>query len=105
MTILPQLPAYDNPNFPSSQWRSMFDKVPFIGDRTRAAKAFLTLSEKRKELPLRIQFGSDSLAIVRHTAKKTILDSEKWADVSHSTNLEGIDSEEYTKNLLVALGG
>lgn len=83
----------------------MFDKIPFIGDRTRAAKAFLTLSEKRRELPLRIQFGSDSLAIVRHTAKKTILDSEKWADVSHSTNQEGIDSEEYTKNLLVALGG
>ncbi|KJA23930.1 hypothetical protein HYPSUDRAFT_39445 [Hypholoma sublateritium FD-334 SS-4] len=104
LTILPQLPAYDNPKFPSSQWRSMFDKIPFIGDRARAAKAFLILAEKRKELPLRIQFGSDSLAVVRHTAKKTISDSEKWAAVSHSTNMEGIDPEEYTKNLLVALG-
>ena len=104
-TVLPQLPAYANPNFPSSQWRAMFDKIPFIGDPMRAAKAFLTLSEKRKELPLRVQFGTDSLAIVRHTAQKTISDGEKWAGVSHSTNMEGIDPEEYTKNLLVALGG
>jgi len=35
---------------------------------------------------------------------KTILDSEKLEGISQSTNVDGIDSKEYTKNLLVALG-
>ena len=78
--------------------------IPFIGSPEKAAKAFITLAEKRKELPLRVQFGSDALAIVRHTAMKTISDSEKLESISHSTNVDGIDSKEYTKNLLVALG-
>ena len=82
----------------------MFGVLPFIGSPDKAAKAFLTLAEKRQELPLRVQFGSDSLAVVRHTAQKTISDSEKTESISHSTNVDGIDSQEYTKNLLAALG-
>ena len=78
--------------------------IPFIGSPEKAAKAFITLAEKKQELPLRVQLGSDALAYVRYTAMKTISDSEKLENVSHSTNVDGIDPKEYTKNLLAALG-
>ena len=78
--------------------------IAFIGSPEKAAEAFITLAEKRKELPLRVQFGSDAYAIVQHTAMKTISDSEKVESISHSTNVDGIDAKEYTKNLLAALG-
>ncbi|KDR84661.1 hypothetical protein GALMADRAFT_151451 [Galerina marginata CBS 339.88] len=104
MTILPPHPAYDTPTSPAKQFRAMLDLLPFIGDINRAAKAYMTLAEKREELPLRIQFGSDCLAVVRHTALRTISDSERWESISHSTNVDGIDPPEYTKNLLAALG-
>ena len=79
-------------------------EFPFIGSPEKAAKAFITLAEKRQELPLRVQLGSDSLIVVRHAAMKTISDSEKLESLSHSTNVDGIDPKEYTKNLLAALG-
>ena len=110
MTTLPLHPAYDTDNSPAKKHRSILigngtkGGVPFIGSPEKAAKTFITLANKRKDLPLRVQFGSDSLAIVRHTAMKTISDGEKLESVSHSTNVDGIDSNEYTKNLLVALG-
>ena len=107
MEVIPPHPAYDTDNSPTKKRRSLLvgaeTSVPFIGSPIKAAKAFISLAEKRQVLPLRIQFGSDSLAIVQHTAKKTISDSEKWETVSHSTNVDGIDSKEYTKNILAAL--
>jgi len=103
MTILPPHPAYTAATNPTTQFRSMVGVIPFIGNPERAAKAFIGLAEK-ENLPLRVQFGSDSLAIVRHTARKAISDSEKWESVSHSTNVDGIVAQEYTKNLLAALG-
>jgi hypothetical protein len=108
MTIILPNPAYDTETSPTKKQRAMLvgddTRIPFIGSPVKAAKAFISLAEKRQELPLRVQFGSDSLTVVRHTAMKTISDSEKWESVSHSTNVDGIDSKEYTKNLLVALG-
>ncbi|KDR84664.1 hypothetical protein GALMADRAFT_151454 [Galerina marginata CBS 339.88] len=104
MTTLPPHPAYDTPNSPTKHYRSMFGALPFIGLPERAAKAYVALAEKKNDLPLRIQFGSDSIAVIRHTAMKTISDSEKWESISHSTNIDGIDPQEYTKNLLAALG-
>jgi len=111
MTILPLHPAYDTDSSPAKQHRSMHigtensSGISFIGSPEKAAKAFITLAAKnRQDIPLRVQFGSDSLAIVRHTAMKTISDSEKSESISHSTNVDGIDPKEYTKNLLAALG-
>ena len=111
MTILPH-PAYDTDNSPTRQYRSSLNKSGSdshggflsIGSPEKAAKAFITLAEKKQDLPLRVQFGSDASGLVRHTAMKTISDSEKWESVSQSTNVDGIDSKEYTKNLLAALG-
>ena len=108
MTIIPPLPAYDTDDSPTKKRRVVHtgtdNDIPFIGSPIKAAKAFISLAENKQNLPLRIQFGSDSLAIVKHTAMKTISDSEKWESVSHSTNVDGIDPKEYTKNLLAALG-
>ena len=106
MTIIPPLPAYDTDNSPTKMRRTMLvgGSIPSIGSPIKAAKAFISLAENRQDLPLRVQFGSDSLAIVQHTATKTISDGEKWESISHSTNVDGIDSKEYTKNLLAALG-
>jgi len=106
MTTLPLHPAYDTDSSPTKQHRSMLtgSGIPLIGSPEKAAKAFITLAEKRQDLPLRLQLGSDSLAIARHTAMKTISDSEKWESISHSTNVDGIDPKEYTKNLLAVLG-
>ncbi|KAF9464279.1 hypothetical protein BDZ94DRAFT_1282125 [Collybia nuda] len=103
LTILPPHPAYKADNSPTSQYRAMLRHIPFIGSPERAAKALLTLSGK-KDLPLRIQLGSDAATLIRHTARKTIADSEKWEDIAHSTNIDGIDPPEYTKSLLAALG-
>ncbi|PPR01860.1 hypothetical protein CVT24_001341, partial [Panaeolus cyanescens] len=103
MSILPIHPAYDTPTNPVKQYRDMFNALPFIGNPERGAKAFLQLAGRR-DLPLRIQFGSDSLAIVRHTAQKTINDTNKFEELSHSTNVDGIDPPTYTKQLLSYLG-
>jgi len=110
MTVLPPHPAYDTDSSPTKQHRNMIfgtetsSSIPYIGSPEKAAKAFLTLAEKKQDLPLRVQFGSDSLAIVRHTAMKTISDGEKLESLSQSTNVDGIDPIEYTKHLLAALG-
>jgi NAD(P)-dependent dehydrogenase (short-subunit alcohol dehydrogenase family) len=107
MTVIPPLPAYDTDTSPTKKQRTLFvgaNSIPSIGSPIKAAKAFISLAENRQDLPLRVQFGTDALAIVRHTALKTISDGEKWESVSHSTNVDGIDSKEYTKNLLAALG-
>ena len=110
MTVLPPHPAYDTDNSPTKQHRSMVfgtgtdSGIPFIGSPEKAAKAFITLAEKKRDLPLRIQLGSDSSVLVRHTAMKTISDSEKWESLSQSTNMDGVDAKEYSKNLLAALG-
>ena len=106
MTTIAPHPAYDTDSSPTKKFRPMLvgSSISSIGSPIKAAKAFITLAEKRKELPLRIQFGSDALAIVRHTAMKTISDTEKLENLSHSTNVDGVDPKEYTKNLLAALG-
>ena len=110
MPTLPLHPAYDTESSPAKQHRTMLmgtgtnSGIPFIGSPEKAAKAFITLAQMRQDLPLRVQFGTDSLAYVRHTAMKTISDGEKLESVSHSTNVDGIDPKEYTKNLLAVLG-
>ena len=107
-TTLPIHPAYDTDSDDSLTKRNRSvltgGAFPFIGSPQKAARAFITLTEKREELPLRVQFGTDSLAVVRHAAMKTISDSEKLESLSHSTNVDGIDPKEYTKHLLAALG-
>ena len=105
MTVLPPHPAYDVDNSPTKQQRAMLNSgMPLVGSPEKAAKMFITLAEKRKELPVRVQLGSDSVTIVQHTAKRTLSDSGKFESLSHLTNVDGTDAKAYTKNLLAALG-
>lgn len=105
MTIHKPLPVYDTEGSPTKNFRSMLGTIPFIGSPEKGAKTLIKLSEKKMDLPLRVQLGSDALAVIRHTAEKTIADSKKWESFSHSTNVDGIDAIEYTKNLLIAMRG
>lgn len=102
MNILPQHPAYTSPTAPSSGLRALLTSdQPSLGVPDRMAKALFKLADEPK-LPLRIQFGSDALALVRATAQRTLTDSEKFAVVSHSTNREGVDGEAFMRDLLAS---
>ena len=105
MTILPPLPVYDVDDSPTKPQRALFSNpLHLVGDPDKVAKAFITVAEKRKEIPSRLQIGTDSVVVVQHTAKKTIADSQKWESLSHSTNEDGTNIEEFTKGLLAYLG-
>ena len=62
-------------------------------DRKAAAALIKLFHVPANELPTRIQFGSDSWAIVKTRAEVTVRDAEKWSEVSHSTNKDGVDKE------------
>ena len=92
----PQPPAYSAPDTPTSQWRAFQAKsgVTATGSPEKAATALIKLSHvPANELPARIQFGSDSWAIVKTKAEGTIRDAIKWSEISHSTNSDGVDKE------------
>ena len=64
------------------------------GDPEKAAAALIKISHVPvDELPTRVQFGSDSWAIVKARAEATARDAVKWSEISHSTNKDGVDKE------------
>jgi hypothetical protein len=101
MVTLPQHPAYADPDTPSSQFRAMHGSVPMIGSPEKMGKALMILASEPNP-PLRIQFGSEAISLIISKAKSTIKDSEKWAELSHSTNMDGVDIEAYMKQIAVA---
>lgn len=71
-----------------------------LGSPEKAATAFIKLADTPiADLPLRVQFGSDSYALIKGKAQKTIDDLEKWAHVSHSTNHDSVDTEKTLETL------
>ncbi|KAJ3820068.1 hypothetical protein F5880DRAFT_1509651 [Lentinula raphanica] len=56
------------------------------------------------ELPLRVQLGSESLFLVRMQAQNTLEDAKKWEWISHSTNADDMDGENYVKKYLMGSG-
>jgi len=100
LKVIPIHQAYDTEKSPARQHRAMLSGMQFIGHPERAAKAFITLAETKETVPLRVQLGTDSIALVRHAAKTTLSDSEKLESLAHSTNVDGIDPKEYTKKLV-----
>ncbi|KAL0960679.1 hypothetical protein HGRIS_005708 [Hohenbuehelia grisea] len=101
MIQVPVHSAYDNPQSPTVQFRQMLQSVPMIGDPKKMATALLKLADE-PDLPLRVQFGSESNALIRSKALKTIKDAEKFMAVSHSTNKDGIDGEAYMEQIMIA---
>ncbi|KAE9387551.1 hypothetical protein BT96DRAFT_948263 [Gymnopus androsaceus JB14] len=49
------------------------------------------------KLPLRVQLGSQSLFLVKMQAQSTMEDVEQWAWISHLTNANDTDGENYVK--------
>ena len=91
LKTLPLPPQYASS--PSAAFRQVsFDSSHAIGDPAKAAKALIRVADLPKP-PLRIQFGTESMLIVIGKAKETIRNAEKYAEISHSTNLDGIDKD------------
>ncbi|TFK38350.1 hypothetical protein BDQ12DRAFT_651293 [Crucibulum laeve] len=101
MVRYPPHPAYADPSTPTSQFRAMHGSIDLIGVPARFAKAMLKIADL-PELPRRIQLGSESLALVRAKATRTIKDGEKFAEISHSTNKDGVDVEDYMQKIILA---
>jgi len=101
MVTIPPHPAYTDPDTPSSQFRAMHGSVPYIGSPEKIGKAIMTLASEPNP-PLRIQFGSEAIALVTSKARSTINEAEKWAELSHSTNKDDVDVESYMKQIAVA---
>ncbi|KAF9008608.1 NAD(P)-binding protein [Hymenopellis radicata] len=97
--MLPIHPAYDYPTNPAAMFREL-RKADFahLGSSSRMAEAIFKLSSEPK-LPLRVQFGSDTLWLIKQQAQQTISHAEKWAHVARSTDKEGMDGEAYAAAL------
>ncbi|KAF8900203.1 hypothetical protein CPB85DRAFT_1439647 [Mucidula mucida] len=98
--ILPVVhPAYDYPTNPAAMFREL-GKADFahLGSPNRMAEALFKLASEPK-LPLRIQFGSDTLWLIKRQAQQTIAQAEKWAHVARSTDKEDMDGEAYAAAL------
>lgn len=93
MTIKPPLPPYAHPDSPCALFRHMSLNIPYIGDPAKAPKALIAVAGL-PDPPLRIQLGTDSMAMVKTSAKKTLEDAERWADFAHQTNMDGVDKNQ-----------
>ena len=70
-----------------------------LGDPVKMAKAVQKIAGEPNP-PLRLQLGSEALVIARFEAEKTIADGEKWAELSHSTDRDGVDGIAYGNMIL-----
>ena len=93
LKTLPPPPQYADPNSPSMLFRkASFDPSVYIGDPAKAAEAFIKVAGM-PEPPLRVQFGTESLAIVMGKAKETLDNASKHSAIAHSTNVDGVDKD------------
>jgi len=63
------------------------------GDPRKAAKAILQLVEM-KEPPLRLPLGNDAMAVLRHGYEKSAVELERWADLTKSTDFDGLNESD-----------
>ncbi|KAJ7031140.1 hypothetical protein C8F04DRAFT_1222258 [Mycena alexandri] len=99
MQTFPPPPEY-GPSSPSGVVRTVLDpaNMDSLGVPERMAAAIIHTAGKEK-LPLRLPLGSDSWAIVRGQAQKTLREADEWQEVSHSTNRDGVDGAQYAKGI------
>ncbi|KAK0237927.1 NAD(P)-binding protein [Armillaria nabsnona] len=94
--------AYTDDTNPCHMFRKIHESDrPVLGSAARMGRALYKLADE-PELPLRIQFGSESLFLVKTQAQKTISDGEEWGHVSCSTDREDMNGEEYVKGLIAS---
>jgi hypothetical protein len=84
---------------PAAQFRNTsLGSHKAIGDPRKAGEAFIRVANLPNP-PLRIQFGTESMAIIVGQAKATIRDAEQHAEIAHSTNFDGVDKEKVLEML------
>ncbi|KAI0059529.1 NAD(P)-binding protein [Artomyces pyxidatus] len=88
----PSLPEYPADS-PIAKVRAHADHGFLIGDTEKAAHAIITIGGE-KGVPLKLQLGTDAWASVVKKAKTILSDAEKWAELAHSTNIDGVVTEE-----------
>ncbi|KAJ7621212.1 hypothetical protein FB45DRAFT_928659 [Roridomyces roridus] len=93
MTILPSHPAYASPTSPSSQVRTMLETIPFNGDVSKASKTIMQVASLPK-MPLRLPLNTEAYCLVKMKANMTLAQLEEFAELSHSTNKDGIEREK-----------
>ena len=98
LKTLPMPPQYAGS--PSDQFRqqTFANRGSAIGDPRKAAQAMIRVAGLPKP-PLRIQFGTDALVILTAKARETMRDGEKYAEISHSTNADGVDKDAVAEKL------
>jgi len=91
---IPVPAAYDFPDSPSVLFRKMFAGLGSlaIGDPHKAARAMMEIATL-PDPPLRIQLGTDAMAMVMNQARQTMEDGRQFAELAHSTNMDGIDQD------------
>ena len=92
-TLPPPPPPHASADSPTVLFRKMsFDALQYTGDPKKAARAFLKVADLR-DPPLRVQFGTESMATVLAKAKETAANAQKYADIAHSTNADSVDKD------------
>ncbi|KAF7331022.1 hypothetical protein MVEN_02442500 [Mycena venus] len=103
MQTFPAPPEY-GPTSPSGVVRTHLEPTNsnFLGVPEKMAAAIMRAADE-KNLPLRLPLGSESWAIVRGQAQKTLREADEWEEVSHSTNRDGIDGPQAAKEIMEKL--
>ncbi|MDB6080120.1 MAG: Short-chain dehydrogenase/reductase [Akkermansiaceae bacterium] len=63
------------------------------GDPAKAAQAILNLTAMESP-PLRLPLGTDALVLLRHNYQKSLDELEQYADITRSTNFDGLEISE-----------
>lgn len=96
LKTFPSPPQYTGPSSPCFQFRKAVFQgnggQSALGDPAKAGKAMIAVADM-PSVPLRLQFGTESMAIVMGKAKETLGNAEKYADIAHSTNVDGVDKD------------
>jgi NAD(P)-dependent dehydrogenase (short-subunit alcohol dehydrogenase family) len=63
------------------------------GDPRKAAQAILKLVDM-PEAPLRLPLGNDAMALLRNGYKRNAEELERWADLTRSTDFDGLNTSD-----------
>lgn len=107
MQTIPAPPEY-GPTSPSGILRAVLDpanpNAHSLGVPEKMAAAIFRAAGE-KNLPLRLPLGSESWAIVRGQAQRTLREANEWEEVSHSTNRDGVDGPQAAKAIVEMFKG
>ncbi|KAJ6544207.1 hypothetical protein B0H19DRAFT_1221889 [Mycena capillaripes] len=103
MQNFPAPPGY-GPTSPSGVMRTVLDPANSnsLGVPEKMAAAIIRAAGEEK-LPLRLPLGSESWAIVRGQAQKTVREADEWEELSHSTNRDGVDGPKQAAAIMEML--